>query len=110
MSKSSITTEGVTMTPNRVTTHPGTILQEEFLLPLGVSANALATELRVAANRIGAIIKGERAVTADTAMRLGRYFGTSAEFWLNLQTMYDLSKAAADKGGKITKDVRPRAA
>ena len=74
------------MTPrNRVTTHPGQVLQEEFLTPLDMTANALATALRVPANRIGAIIRGERAVTADTAMRLARYFNTTAEFWLNLQ-------------------------
>jgi addiction module HigA family antidote len=99
------------MTPrHRITTHPGEVLQEEFLTPFGMTANALATALRVPANRIGAIIRGERAVTADTAMRLGRYFNTSAEFWLNLQTMHDLSKAAAELGRQIERDVQPRAA
>ena len=68
------------MTPRRrITAHPGEILQEEFLAPLGMTANALATALRVPANRIGAILRGERAVTADTALRLARYFNTSAE-------------------------------
>jgi antitoxin HigA-1 len=99
------------MTPrNRVTTHPGEVLQEEFLTPLDITANALATALRVPANRIGAIIRGERAVTADTAMRLARYFNTSAEFWLSLQTMHDLTKAAKELGRQIERDVQPRAA
>lgn len=99
------------MTPrHRITTHPGEILQQEFLTPLDMTANALATALRVPANRIGAIIRGKRAVTADTAMRLARYFTTSAEFWLNLQTMHDLTKAAAEFRRQIERDVQPRAA
>lgn len=108
MSKSSITTKGVA-TPDRVTTHPGEVLSEEFLDPLGMSANALALALRVPATRIGAIVKGERSVTADTALRLARFFGTSPEFWMNLQAMYDLTKARRESGGKIQRDVRPRA-
>jgi addiction module HigA family antidote len=75
MSKSSITTKGASA-PRRVTAHPGEILSEEFLAPLGMSVNALALALRVPATRIGAIVKGERAVTADTALRLSRFFGT----------------------------------
>ena len=98
------------MTVKRVATHPGAILREEFLVPLGLSVNALATALRVPATRIGAIVKGERAVTADTAMRLGRYFGTSAEFWLNLQTAHDLTRAQTESGREIARAVRPRAA
>lgn len=99
------------MTPrNRVTTHPGEVLREEFLGPLGLTVNALATALRVPANRIGGIVKGERSVTPDTAMRLGRYFGTTAEFWLNLQTMHDLTTAQVEHGAEIDQDVRPRAA
>ncbi len=96
----------------RITTHPGEILREEFLLPLGLSANALALALRVPANRIGAIIREEkpRAVTADTAMRLARYFKTTPEFWLNLQTAYDLSLAQSRLQAQILRDVRPRAA
>jgi antitoxin HigA-1 len=109
MSKSSITTKGIA-TPNRVTTHPGEVLNEEFLVPLGMSVNALAMALRVPATRIGAIVKGERSVTADTALRLARFFGTSPEFWMNLQAMYDLTKARRDSGGKIRRDVRPHAA
>jgi len=109
MSKSSTITKGVA-TPNRVTTHPGEILAEEFLIPLGLSANALAIALRVPATRIGAIMKGERSVTADTALRLARFFGTSPEFWINLQAMHDLTKAKQESGGAIERDVRPRAA
>lgn len=109
MSKSSTTTKGAG-TPNRVTTHPGEILSEEFLKPLGMSANALAIALRVPPTRIGAIIKGERAVTADTALRLARFFGTSPEFWISLQATHDLTKARAERGAAIERDVRPRAA
>lgn len=99
------------MTPsNRVTTHPGEVLLEEFLKPIGISANALSIDLRVPANRITAIINGERAVTADTAMRLARYFNMSAEFWLNLQTMHDLTAARAQEGKKIEREVYPRVA
>lgn len=109
MSKSSITTKGVA-TPNRVTTHPGEVLSEEFLGPLGMSVNALAIALRVPATRIGAIVKGQRSVTADTALRLARFFGTSPEFWINLQAMHDLTKARLQGGAAIERDVRPRAA
>jgi antitoxin HigA-1 len=109
MSKSSITTKGVAA-PNRVTTHPGEVLSEEFLDPLGMSANALAMALRVPATRIGAIVKGERSVTADTALRLARFFGTSPEFWMNLQAMHDLTKARLENGKTIKRDIRPRAA
>lgn len=78
--------------------------------PLGLSVNALAIALRVPATRIGAIVKGERAVTADTALRLARFFGASAEFWINLQATHDLTKAKRENGGAIERDVRPRAA
>ncbi len=77
----------------RVTTHPGEMLREEFLVPLGLSQNALALKLRVPATRIGEIVKGKRAITPDTALRLARFFGNSPEFWLSLQQMHDLSKA-----------------
>ena len=72
----------------RIRTHPGEVLREEFMKPLGLSANALALALRVPATRIGDILRTEkpRAVTADTAIRLARYFGTTPEFWLNLQS------------------------
>jgi len=94
---------------DRIRTHPGTILLEEFMKPLELSANALAEELHVPANRILAIVKGERAVTADTALRLGRYFGTTAELWVNLQAAHDLSLAKARLGKEIAREVNPRA-
>lgn len=95
MSKPSTTTRGVTL-PNRVTTHPGEVLAEEFLKPLDMSVNALALALRVPATRIGAIVKGERSVSADTALRLARIFGTSLALWVNLQAMHDLTKTLAE--------------
>jgi addiction module HigA family antidote len=109
MSKSSTTIRRGS-TPHRVTSHPGEILKEEFLDPLGMSVNALAMALRVPATRIGAIVKQERSVTADTALRLGRFLGTSAEFWMNLQAMHDLTKARKESGVSIERDVNPRAA
>ena len=109
MSKSSTIIRGAA-TPARVTTHPGEMLAEEFLNPLGLSVNALAIALRVPATRIGAIVKGERSVTADTALRLARFFGTSPDFWINLQAMHDLTKARLESGPVIERDVRPRAA
>lgn len=92
----------------RITTPPGEMLLEEFLKPLNMSANALALALRVPANRITAIINGERGITADTALRLGRYWGMSAEFWMNLQKSYELSKARMEHGEKIEREVLPR--
>jgi len=77
----------------RLRTHPGEILREEYLVPLGLSARALARELDVPPNRLTEIMRGTRDVTADTAIRLGRYFATDPRFWLNLQAAYDLSKA-----------------
>jgi len=109
MPRSSIATKRAA-TPNRVTTHPDEMLAEEFLKPLGLSVNALAVALRAPATRIGAIVKGERAVTADTALRLTRFFGTSPEFWVNLQAIYDLTRARLEDGGAIERDVQPRAA
>jgi addiction module HigA family antidote len=86
--------------------HPGEILAEEFMKPLGLSDNGLAMALRVPANRITGIVNGERAVTADTALRLARYFGSTAEFWINLQAGHDLSKARAETGSQIAVEVR----
>jgi antitoxin HigA-1 len=77
----------------RVRTHPGEVLREEYLGPLEMSARALAKALGVPANRITEIMRGDRDVSADTAIRLGRYFRTDARFWLNLQAAYDLSVA-----------------
>jgi addiction module HigA family antidote len=109
MSRSSTTTR-MARTPRRVTTHPGEVLSEEFLKPLGMSVNALAMALRVPATRIGAIVKGQRSVSTDTALRLARFFGSSPEFWMNLQAMHDLTKAQIESGRAIDRDVRPRAA
>jgi addiction module HigA family antidote len=94
----------------RIRTHPGEVLREEFMKPLGLSGNALALALQVPATRIGDILRAEkpRSVTADTAIRLARYFGTSPEFWLNLQSAYDLSLAVAENGPTIERDVQPR--
>lgn len=113
MSRSStITDEDEAPVGARTRTHPGEVLREEFMRPLGLSANALALALRVPATRVGAIVreKEPRAVTADTALRLARYFGTTARFWLNLQAAHDLSRAEGERGGEIERDVRPRAA
>ena len=107
MSKLSTTIDG-TIAIDRVTTSPGEMLREEFLAPLGLSANALALALRVPANRVTAILKDERSVTADTALRLGRYFGTSARFWLNLQQSHDLSLARKKLAERIEREVAPR--
>src|SRR5688572_26905415 len=90
--------------------HPGEILLQEFMRPMEMSANALGLALRVPANRILAITKGKRAVSADTALRLARYFGTTPEFWLNLQALYDLKMTNATEGSRIRREVNPRAA
>jgi addiction module HigA family antidote len=94
----------------RIRTAPGEILREEFMEPLGITANALAIALRVPATRIGDILRADRprAVSADTAMRLARYFGTTPQFWINLQANYDLSLAEVEHGAEIEADVRPR--
>ena len=73
--------------------HPGEVLKQEFMQPLGLSANALARAIRVPANRISAIVSADRGVTADTALRLAKAFGTTPDFWLNLQKQYDLDCA-----------------
>ena len=109
MSKSSTPMRSVAV-PRRVTTHPGEVLAEELLKPLRPSVNALAIALRVPATRMGAIVKGERSVTAATALRLARSFGTSPEFWVNMQATHDLTKARLERGSTIERDVRPRGA
>jgi len=88
--------------------HPGEILQEEFLAPLEMSAHALSMELKIPAPRINDIVRERRAVTPDTALRLSRYFGTTAQFWLNLQTSYDLKIAEKAVGSKIKYEVHTR--
>jgi len=81
----------------RIRTHPGEILATEFLEPMDLSARALAAAIDVPANRISDVVRGRRDVSADTAIRLGRYFGTDPRFWLNLQVAHDLSKAEAER-------------
>jgi addiction module HigA family antidote len=90
--------------------HPGEILREEFLVPLEMSANALALELKVPAPRINEIVRERRAVTPDTALRLSCYFGTTPQFWLNLQSAYDLKMAELKDGSKIRREVHARSA
>ena len=85
--------------------HPGEILLEEFMKPLGISINKLARDIAVPPGRISAIVNGKRAITADTAMRLGRYFGTSPEVWMGLQTDYELRVAKRTIGPEIEKRV-----
>lgn len=87
--------------------HPGEFLREEYLIPLGLSANALATALRVPATRINDIVRERRAVTADTALRLARYFGGDAQSWLNLQAAFDLRTTELAEGSKIECEVLP---
>lgn len=96
------------MVPNKMRPiHPGEVLREEFLTPLGMSANALAMALHVPAPRINDIVRERRAVTPDTALRLARYFDTTAQFWLNLQTAFDLKIAESAAGEKIEEEIRP---
>ncbi len=89
---------------------PGEILLEEFMRPMGISINRLARDIAVPPNRISAIVNGKRAVTADTALRLAKYFGTSAELWLDLQSDYDLRMIRRTSGAAIESQVRVRAA
>jgi addiction module HigA family antidote len=89
--------------------HPGEVLLEEFLLPLGISQNRLALDVRVPARRINEIVLGRRRVTADTALRLSRYLRTSPQFWLGLQSDYDLDLAEDNLGERLDREVRPMA-
>ncbi len=88
--------------------HPGEMLREEFMKPLGLSANALAIALRVPVTRISEIVRERRGITADTALRLARYFNMTPEFWMRLQLDYDLESAAAAQQGAIYHEIRPR--
>lgn len=88
--------------------HPGEVLREDFLRPAGLTANALAKALRVPAPRINDIVRERRGITADTAMRLARFFGGDAQSWLNLQTQYDLRIAERVSARKIDREVTPR--
>ncbi|HGG59975.1 MAG TPA: addiction module antidote protein, HigA family [Gammaproteobacteria bacterium] len=90
--------------------HPGEVLLEEFLRPMGISQYRLAKDISVPQRRISEITQGKRSITADTALRLGRYFGMEAQFWLNLQSRYDLLRAEEKLDNRLDKEVRPRAA
>lgn len=90
--------------------HPGAILWHEFMEPLGLTKYRLAKETGMPADRVGRLVRGTRAFTADTALRLARYFGTSAGFWMNLQAHYDLETAADRSGREIDRRVRPHKA
>ncbi len=87
--------------------HPGEMLREEFLVPMGLSANALAMAIGVPATRIGEIVNERRAITADTALRLGRYFHMTAEYWMNLQSYYDLENARYLTDKTIIQSIKP---
>lgn len=88
--------------------HPGEILREDFLKPLSLSANRLALDIHVPVTRITDILRGRRAITTDTALRLARYFGTTAQFWLNLQRDYELELAEDGLCARVEREVRPR--
>ena len=90
--------------------HPGEILREEFLKPLDLSAHQLALALRLPATRINEIINEKRGITAGTALRLSRYFGTTPKFWLNLQASYELEVAEDQMGDSVAREVLPRTA
>ena len=90
--------------------HPGEILREDFMVPMRLSMNRLALDLRVPVTRIADLVRRRRAITPDTALRLARYFNTSPQFWLNLQSAYELEKAEDELLAQIERDVRPMAA
>ena len=87
--------------------HPGEILREDFMLPMDVSINRLARDLHVPPNRISEIVNGKRGITAGTALRLARYFTTTAKFWMNLQIAYDLEVSSRTESKQIQREVRP---
>ncbi len=95
------------MTNKLLPIHPGEVLQEEFIKPMNLSQNRLAIDIGVDARRINEIVLGKRAVTADTALRLSRFFGNSAQFWMGLQTQYDLNVAEDQLSKRLEREVRP---
>jgi addiction module HigA family antidote len=99
-----------TMTEMLRNIHPGEVLLEEFLRPMDISQNRLAKDIGVPPRRINEIVLGKRSITADTALRLARYFGTSESFWMALQADYDLEQARLALGDRLLTEVRPRAA
>jgi len=90
--------------------HPGEILTVDFLEPLKLSVNALSKAIKAPRTRLNDIVRGRRGITADTAMRLARYFGTTAQFWMNLQSHYELEVAEEAYGDRLGREIRPRAA
>lgn len=109
-SKSSTTTRRPSKKRDFASAHPGDVLREDFLKPLGLSQYALAKALGIGEMRVSEIVNGKRAVTPDTALRLARYFGTSAEFWLGMQATHDLEVARDKHGASIEARVVPREA
>jgi addiction module HigA family antidote len=95
------------MTKKLKPVHPGEILREEFMTPLGLTMNKMALDMRVPVTHIAYIVNEKRAITADTALRLARYFKNSPAFWMNLQTRYDLEIAEDESAAKIERDVQP---
>ena len=87
--------------------HPGEVLREEFLEPMGITQYRIAKDIHVPARRINEIVKGQRGITADTALRLSRYFGSSDRFWMNLQTRYELEVEKDRLGKRLDREVRP---
>jgi len=90
--------------------HPGEVLKQDFLEPLDITAYRLSKEIGITAQHIGRVIRGERGISGDMALRLARYFGTSAQLWMNLQSRYELDMAEDHAGREIAKRVKPRAA
>jgi addiction module HigA family antidote len=109
--KASPREEGLTAKVRRLpAVHPGEILSEDLMTPLGLSTNGLARDLRVPVIRVSEIVSGRRSVTADTALRLARYFVMTPYFWMNLQAAYDLDAATRPSADRIRRDVHPRGA
>jgi antitoxin HigA-1 len=98
------------MVKSRLPAHPGIILQKDLLEPLGMSINRLAKELRVPANRLSQIIRGKRAISPDTSLRMARYFGFSPEYWLTMQSHYNLEIIRRQSMARIEKEIKPRKA
>ena len=95
---------------NLTNIHPGEVLFEEFLVPMGIGQNRIARDMGVPPRRINEIVRGKRAITADTALRLARYFGTSEEFWMGLQADFALEEARNKLGSRLQQEVRTHAA
>ena len=110
LDRSQVDFSGVTSGRRLAPVHPGEVLRDEFLVPMALSVYRLAQAIKVSRPRLNDIVRGRRAVTTDTALRLGRYFGTTPEFWINLQTRYDLDVAERTVRRKINREVAPHTA